>query len=164
MDNEPQNDLETFIHAELQRLPEMEAPAVLHRRVLAAIAEEQADAVRAWWRRAWWNWPVPARVVSLLFFLSLGGVVCVLPWTVADVVSQSSDRLGSVWESLQAGMGIAVPVITSLGALGQSMASNPWVLGGVGVAFLTYLFLVGVGTFYVQFAFLHATAAAHHDH
>ena len=52
-------DLEKLIHQELQKLPELTAPATLIPGVLAAI---QQRAAAPWWRQAWWDWPAPAKL------------------------------------------------------------------------------------------------------
>ena len=56
------NDLEKFIHAQLQKLPQHEAPASLVSNVLAAIATRKK---LPWWRQSFIFWP--RRVQSLLF-------------------------------------------------------------------------------------------------
>lgn len=163
MEEQRQNDdLEAFIHAELRRLPKVPAPFCLRRRVLAAVVEEQANAARPWWERAWWEWPLPAKFPSLLLFLSLAAAVCALPWTIAGATPSGADRLLAVWEWLRPSVDVALSFLHALEALSLLVGQYPWVVALAVVAFSAYLFLVGVGTFYVRFAFLHASAAVRH--
>ncbi len=60
------NDLEMFIHAQLQKLPEHEAPEGLTGKVLAAIATRRK---LPWWKQSFTHWPRPVRN---LLFLALG--------------------------------------------------------------------------------------------
>src|SRR5258708_40229550 len=60
-------DLEKVIHQEWQKLPKLTAPATLIPGVLAAI---QQRAAAPWWRRAWWDWPAPAKAIFALLALA----------------------------------------------------------------------------------------------
>ena len=56
------NDLEKFIHAQLQKLPDREAPESLLSNVLDAIAAREKV---PWWRQSFTHWP--KHVQSVLF-------------------------------------------------------------------------------------------------
>jgi hypothetical protein len=60
------NDLEKFIHAQLQKLPQHEAPVSLVSNVLAAIATRKK---LPWWKQSFTFWP---RRVQCLLFAALG--------------------------------------------------------------------------------------------
>ena len=60
------NDLEKFIHAQLQKLPEREAPEALVSNVLAAIAKRKK---LPWWKQSFTFWP---RHIQNMFFVVLG--------------------------------------------------------------------------------------------
>ncbi len=62
------NDLEKFIHAQLQKLPEREAPEALVTNVLAAIARRKK---LPWWKQSFTFWP---RHIQNLFFVVLASL------------------------------------------------------------------------------------------
>jgi hypothetical protein len=62
------NDLEKFIHAQLQKLPEREAPEAVVSNVLAAIARRKK---LPWWKQSFTFWP---RHIQKIFFVALASV------------------------------------------------------------------------------------------
>ncbi len=54
-------DLERVLHRRLQRLPAPSAPPTLLPRVMALV---QTWAVRPWYERAWFTWPIALQVAS----------------------------------------------------------------------------------------------------
>jgi hypothetical protein len=62
------NELEKFIHAQLQMLPEREAPEALVSNVLAAIAKHKK---LPWWKQSFTFWP---RHIQNMFFVALASV------------------------------------------------------------------------------------------
>jgi hypothetical protein len=79
------NELEKFIHAQLQKLPERDAPESLVTNVLAAIAAREK---LPWWKQPFMHWP---RGVQSTFFVALGAVfggVLYGAGRAADTVSQ----------------------------------------------------------------------------
>ena len=76
MEPSKNNDLEGFIHEQLRKLPEREAPAGLSREVLRAIAAREA---LPWWRQPFTEWPAGVR--NGLYF-ALAALVCGVLWIV----------------------------------------------------------------------------------
>jgi hypothetical protein len=73
MEPREQNDLEKFIHSQLQRLPEREAPETLVANVLAAIAARKK---LPWWKQSFSHWPWPSQCVLFTALVSvLAGVL-----------------------------------------------------------------------------------------
>src|SRR6185369_3705745 len=68
MESPENNDLEKFIHAQLQKLPEREAPEALVSNVLAAIAKRKK---LPWWKHSFTFWP---RYIQNMFFVALASV------------------------------------------------------------------------------------------
>jgi hypothetical protein len=62
------NELEKFIHAQLQKLPEREAPEALVSNVLAAIAKRKK---LPWWKQSFTFWP---RHIQNMFYVALASV------------------------------------------------------------------------------------------
>ncbi len=70
MNFEPDQQLERLIQEELQKLPELKAPATLIGRVNARI---RANAPKVWWQTSWLTWPPAMKVISALLFATLLG-------------------------------------------------------------------------------------------
>ena len=78
------NELERFIHDQLRKLPDREAPSDLAVNVLAAITRQQQQ---PWYRQSFTHWPIVARVILLASLASLLGVMA---WVVAGPAEQLS--------------------------------------------------------------------------
>lgn len=65
MESPENNELEKFIHAQLQKLPEREAPEALVSNVLSAIAKRKK---LPWWKQSFTFWP---RHIQNMFFVAL---------------------------------------------------------------------------------------------
>ena len=68
MESPENNELEKFIHAQLQKLPEREAPETVVSNVLAAIARRKK---MPWWKQSFTFWP---RHIQNMFFVALASV------------------------------------------------------------------------------------------
>lgn len=149
MDQPPEKDLESFIHEELRRLPGLAAPPSLIGNVQAALARQAA---LPWWRRSWFDWPRPARLGSAFVLTALGILLCLIPWWEWQMPAPVSSELGlglnqvsSAWETTRS-------ILSALGLVLRSFASSPWVWLAAVLSALTYLFVVGVGAFFIRFA------------
>jgi hypothetical protein len=68
MDAPEQTDLEKFIHTQLRKLPDREAPDKLVDNVLAAIAKRKN---LPWWKQSFTHWP---RHIQCFLFVALGSL------------------------------------------------------------------------------------------
>src|SRR5262245_33211338 len=70
----PRDDLARLAHEELRRLPPPVAPVTLLPRVRAAV---QLWALRPWYARAWFSWPIALQAASIAILVGIvaGGVV-----------------------------------------------------------------------------------------
>jgi hypothetical protein len=147
MEISPDPELETFIHRRLRELPDLPAPQTLAPRVLAAL---QARA-QAWWRRAWWDWPLAAQSAFVALALGVAGLVggggLVLNQNVSHVSQQLAEKLPQV------------PPLrdTISGWVSQAWAyagtvSQPVWLGLLVSLAMTYLFCIGVGSAFFRVA------------
>lgn len=144
MDNPREKRLEEWIHRELARLPDREAPADLVGRVLAAI---QADARKPWWRKAWSDWPSMMQACSLPVMAGCAGLVAwfasvlwqsALAATLSSAVAGVASQALSIIELFAALLGVASRV---------ALSSDPrWLLASVAVASIMYLTCITVGT------------------
>lgn len=75
MESPDQKELEKFIHAELQKLPERQAPDALVGNVMAAIAHRQQ---LPWWKQPFTFWP---RHIQNLLFVSLAALFALVTYT-----------------------------------------------------------------------------------
>jgi hypothetical protein len=148
MTTEPNADLEKLIHQELQKLPELTAPATLIPGVLAAI---QQRAAAPWWRRAWWDWPAPAKALFALLALATAGLATGGFWwlgsgatPLAGPITERLNSIGSLWDAL-------APLSEAGGLLWQK-AGYPLAIGALVLSMSFYLFCLGLGTVFVRVA------------
>jgi hypothetical protein len=92
------NDLEKFIHAQLQKLPDRQAPPSLVGNVLAAIAARKK---LPWWKQSFTFWP---RKVQCLLFVSLAAL-----W------------IGAIYAAGRAANSVSVPDVS------EQLSSYAWV-------------------------------------
>jgi len=144
-DAQPDAKLETALHEALSELPLHRAPKSLVPHVLQTIA------MRPWWQRAWWEWPVAAQVgfavVALLLVAATGGGGWWLNESVtfdpAEAVGQNPTFLG--WKE-----GFA----TSWAALGAwwHTYGQAWLVPGLVAVAISYLLCLVGGTLLVRIA------------
>lgn len=142
---------ETRLDRELKALPDRAAPRTLIPRVLAAI---EARACLPWYRRPWWEWPLPFQVLSLLGLSALLGLATWLLIHAGDIgltvsvpgeVQSLLAPVAPVWSALSALAGAVASVLRGLGG---------WVvLAGGGFCAVMYLSCIGLGTACYRLAF-----------
>ncbi|HWB99211.1 MAG TPA: hypothetical protein VG672_21025, partial [Bryobacteraceae bacterium] len=103
MNSQRQNDLETEIDRLLRELPELNAPASLAPRVLAALARKTA---LPWYRQPWTAWPFYLRLAVFVLLLTSFLALCVASYQLTRAagfsnavqeLSQTFSWVGSVW-------------------------------------------------------------------
>lgn len=142
----PQHDAERLaqqIHATLQRLPPLKAPATLESRVLRELARREA---RPWWRQGFGRWPPAARMLFVplsagfikLAFLSVGAL-----GSAVSSAQQSPvlDTAATRWQALSG----ALQSLRTIGALVVQGVPQIWIYGAIGVALFLYASLFGIG-------------------
>ncbi|MEW6306553.1 MAG: hypothetical protein AB1705_24065 [Verrucomicrobiota bacterium] len=133
MDDDKQ--LESLIHAELRKLPEVPAPANLMPRVLARL-----EARRPWWQKSWFAWPATMQVASVLLWLGVVGAVGFFGL--------------EAWHGLQATWNESVlrdVLVSVLGALATSARASLatlngqlWVIAGAALGLMVAMYLICV--------------------
>jgi hypothetical protein len=77
------DDPERLLEERLQRLPPLRAPGTLLPRVMGAV---QQWSERPWYTRAWFTWPVAARIAALLVLAAgVAGVIALMPIVLAPM-------------------------------------------------------------------------------
>lgn len=144
--NTSQHDAERLaqqIHATLQRLPPLQAPATLESRVLRELARREA---RPWWRQGFGRWPLAARVLFVplsaafiqLAFLSVGAFGSALTTAQQSTVLSTAENR---WQALSG----ALQSLRTTGALVVQNVPQLWIYGAIGFALLLYGSLFGIG-------------------
>jgi hypothetical protein len=151
MNPEYERELELEIDGELKRLPELEAPAGLSRRVLLAIAERRTP---RWFNQPWQNWPMVLRGAALAVLSLAFGALCVASWqlTKAAGVTVALEEVGglfsglaTIWNVVTVLGGAVVIVVKHLG--------TGFIVGCATFAALGYALCLGLGTAYLRLAF-----------
>jgi hypothetical protein len=149
MTNDDPKKLEEAIHRELRRLPELDAPTDLVPRVMELLA---ARARLPWWRRSWFTWPLPGRVLS---GVAAAAVCAAAGWAIASVSVELPGR-ASLFDGPLAIVRVAFEAVaTVLGALSllaQAINANQLAFGA-GLAAFIYLSCIGLGTACYRVAF-----------
>ena len=116
MNCEPDKNLERLIQEELQKLPDLQAPAILIPRVISRI---RADALLTGVLAPWRNWSLPWKFISVLCFAVLLGVLAaslggvnVPGW--AENIRASTARLAEAWQTLVAALNAGAVVSRAL--------------------------------------------------
>lgn len=143
---DPDPNLEAWADAELKRLPPVHAPRALVPSVLGLLRER---AQRPWWLGVWWEWPVAAKVASVLAALliaaAFGGGGFLLDRQVAVYSGQVTEHLSplaGLWETLGS--------LWSAVVLVWRVALQPMAVIGLGVVGGLYLVCIGLGTAFVR--------------
>lgn len=142
MPNEPENQWERELHAELRQLPELPAPRTLVPDVLAAIrAREQ----QPWWQQPWMTWPRPAQFGSAAGAFALLGVLGYFIRHAGDRVDSLTQRASSLWASLEPGLDTFNTLANAFGRL-TGNSGQQFLLYASIMAVVMYLSCVGIGT------------------
>ena len=137
--------LEDLVHRRLRQLPELEAPATLLPRVMAAIVARQQ---LPWWRRSWTTWPRGTRMgffvlLMLIALTMLGG-----GWQAWNTVAAS--RYGVGLEQFLApvlSLGQLVVVLAhGLSLTVKTLIMQPVFVAGLIAIGLMYLTCIGLGS------------------
>ena len=147
MEPPPDPRLEAYLHRKLRALPDLQAPPTLAPRVLAAIHAR----AQAWWRRAWWDWPLAAKAGFVLVAVAVAALVGGGGLVLNQNVSLYSQQLSAKLPQMPAvGQHVAV-WLSQLWTFAGTVQRPVWIALLASVA-LTYLFCVGVGSALFRFA------------
>ena len=140
--------LESLLHAELQKLPPVAAPASLLPIVMSAIA---ARVRLPWWQRAWWDWPWTAKAAFLLIAVAIAGAFSgggvMLEEGVSNYSQQMVERLGpvaSLWDTV-------LTILNAAGSLVEKIGQPVFLYAAIFIGLL-YLTCLGLGTVCVRYA------------
>jgi hypothetical protein len=118
MERSEEHELEQFIQAQLQKLPEREAPEDLVSNVMAAIAARQN---LPWWKQPFTSWPRGSQGLLLVSLSALLGGLIYAAWRPAESVSLSAlTEQVAAWSWI----GRTIESITSSAAI--ILRSLPW--------------------------------------
>jgi hypothetical protein len=139
METPDNKELEDFIHAQLQKLPEREAPADLLANVMAAVKVRQN---LPWWKQPFTSWP---RGIQSILFVLLGAVFSTVAYLAAKPaealsVNALSERASSIYwmpRLVISWVDAAVTVVTNL--------PWPWLAALAAVLCAMYLGCVAAG-------------------
>jgi len=151
MNTNHKNELAALIDRELKSLPPLAAPPTLAPRILARLA---APAEPAWYRRPWPTWPLAMRTASMLVLLALFGGLCFAGWQVSHAasVTAASEKVSGVFALVS----LAVKTLSALGNAAAQVAQHlgtGFVVAALAIVALSYAACVGLGSFYLRFAF-----------
>jgi hypothetical protein len=141
--------LELQIDRQLKGLPELDAPAGLVPRVMAALA---ARAALPWYRQSWSEWPVAMRWSSLAALLALFAGLCYAGSALfenagASIRHKISNPFGlaSLWNALN---DLAATAVVALQHLGTGA-----LIGIAATLILSYTMFLALGAAYYRLAF-----------
>jgi hypothetical protein len=135
-----------LLHRKLRELPDLPAPPTLVPRVLAAIHAR----AQAWWRRAWWDWPLLAQAAFVAVALGLAGLVGGGGWALNQNLSAISDRLAAKLPAVQP-VGVQVSAWLNQAWTYAATFQRPVWIALLASLALTYLFCVGHGSALFRF-------------
>jgi hypothetical protein len=150
MNSEYERELESEIDRELARLPQLEAPATLARRVLLAV--EQRRGLR-WYNMPWQNWPMVLRITALALLSILFGALCVASWqlTKAAGVSAAFQEVASLFSGLTTLWNIVNVLLGAIVLVAKHLGTG-FIIGCVFVAGSGYALCLGLGTAWLRIA------------
>ena len=146
-----EQELVARIDRELKSLPPLRAPASLAPRVMSALAAPEGTPQ---YRTGWQTWPLALRAASFVLLVALFAGLCFAGWqasqtaamtTVTAKVSSVFSLVGLVGKTLNVLGDAAMQVVRQLG--------TGVLVGAAVVVLLAYAACVGLGSFYVRFAF-----------
>lgn len=135
-----EKELEQFIQAALQSLPDRRAPGTLEARVLAEIEHRSAI---AWYHKSWSCWPAPIRAVFLAGATGIS-VAMMMAFSLLFIGVEQSALVGEItaWGTglLRTGAGLGDFFSTLLRNLPPL-----WLYGGLAFVGVMYAALFGLG-------------------
>jgi hypothetical protein len=139
MESPEQNELERFIHEQLRKLPEHEAPVNLVENVMKAIAAHES---LPWWKQPFTSWP---RNNQALLFAALALAFCgavYAAWSPAEQLTA-----GSLVERARPFAWITGVAQTVFGSFMLAMRNLPWQwMAAIAAVFMImYAACVGAG-------------------
>ena len=140
---DPEPNLRAWAEAELGRLPVPKAPTGL---VPAVLEQLRNRGTRSWWVSVWWEWPVVAKVASVLLAASLMGAFVGGAFLMDQPVAAYSEQVTERLSPLAALAGIVATLWHAMVMVGM----QPLVLAVILTASAGYLLCVGLGTILVR--------------
>ncbi|WP_404424539.1 hypothetical protein [Nibricoccus sp. IMCC34717] len=135
----PNDPLESFVHATLRATPARRAPVSLEQRVLAQIARRAA---LPWYRQSYRHWPAGARIGFLVTSAALAALALVLCYALFrnGFGAGFSDWVAQLKHQATSAQTFATATLSHL------PSSTVWWLAGAGIALLSMsLATVGLG-------------------
>jgi hypothetical protein len=136
-------ELEKFIHRQLQGLPAHRAPDSLESRVLAAIERRAAI---PWYHQSWSYWPAAVRTAFVVLAMGVTGAVVAAFYSgfnevnTSGVMAQASEKLSVFTKIYHVAAWMA-----DLGAQLVASIPSPWLYGGGAVIAVFYATFFGLG-------------------
>jgi hypothetical protein len=151
MELHDQEELELEIGRELERLPDLPAPATLIPRVMAAIA---ARAAVPWYRQPWQAWPGPGRLAFLALLLALFIGLCFGSREALRIafLAPGIQQLGQLLSSLTT-VQQALSTAAGIGGLAVRQLGTSVLLATCLAVALSYALCVGLGALCVRLAY-----------
>src|SRR5262245_27672913 len=150
MNEEYEKRLESEVDQLLKTQPELAAPALLMKRVMAAI---EARVSVPWYRRAWQTWPNGLQAASLGVLLTMFGVLCIAGWQLERMHGYDLffQEIGSVFSGV---LGLWNAFLSILGAIAlvAGKLGNVLLIAGVVAMALAWAACLGLGTVCVKLA------------
>lgn len=148
MNPEQDSKLAAALDAELKALPFAPAPAALAPAVMAMVGARMR---LPWWQRAWWDWPLVAKVAFLILTVAVAGLMGGGTLLLGDNAAEYSADLVDRVTLLGVLLDVLAPLGAAAGLVWQKLAQPLMVyaLAGFGVL---YLMCLGMGTACYRFA------------
>lgn len=148
---EPDPKLASQLDAALKKLPDAKAPPSLVWQVLLAI--EAQDAL-PWWRRSWWNWPMPAKAAFAVITTVLAAILSGGGY----VLSEGATAYSRHWTEKLAMPDLHATFFESVFNAAQvlSQSFQPLLHYAAFAGVILYLLCIGLGTACFRFAVKHA--------
>jgi hypothetical protein len=141
-------ELEKRLDAELKNLSPLAAPPSLIPRVLAVLQER---AQKSWWQRAWWEWPLTAKLAFVVIALAIAGAFSSSGIMLGEGVTEYSQSVTEhLFNSGEEG-GMLDSLISVIQVLWTSLA-QPVLLYIVAGAGVLYLSCIALGTAFFRVA------------
>lgn len=139
MESPEQKELERFIHEQLQKLPEHEAPSNLARNVMRAIARQKS---LPWWKQPFTSWPRQQQLFLFAVLACVASGAIYAAWAPAEQLTA-----GALAEKTRPLAWMRAVTETFFSSLFLALRHLPWTwLAGLGAVFMImYAACVGAG-------------------